>query len=65
MSAVTCVSSSVRKTCSKCTNGRARAAFRPEFLLDPLEDQHVRVDAHAHRQDESGNAAAASRAETR
>ena len=40
--------------------GRAHAALRRQLLLDALEDQHVRVDAHAHRQHEAGDARAAS-----
>ena len=37
-------------------DGGPNAALRLELLLDALEDQHVRVDAHAHRQDEAGDA---------
>ena len=35
---------------------RTRRRGPRELLLDPLEDQHVRVDAHAHRQDEARDA---------
>ena len=35
---------------------RADAALRRELFLDALEDQHVRVDADAHRQHEAGDA---------
>ena len=35
---------------------RADAALRLELFLDALEDQHVRVDADAHRQHEAGDA---------
>jgi hypothetical protein len=35
---------------------RANAAPEIELLLDALENQHVRVDADAHRQHEAGNA---------
>ena len=32
---------------------RPRAMGRGELLLDPLEDQHVRIDAHADRQNQA------------
>src|SRR5687768_1498336 len=32
----------------------ARSARGSQLLLDPLENQHVRVDAHTNRQDEAG-----------
>ena len=35
---------------------RADAALRLELFFDALEDQHVRVDADAHRQHEAGDA---------
>ena len=35
---------------------RAHAALRLELFLDALENQHVRVDADAHRQHEAGDA---------
>ena len=57
MSDVTCVSKSVQKTRSKLAgHGGPGAAVRRQLLFDALENQHVRVDAHAHRQDEAGDA---------
>ena len=57
MSDATCVSRMVRKTRSKPA---ATACFAPlavrQLFLDALEDQHVRVDAHADGQDEAGDA---------
>ena len=57
ISDVTWVSTMVIQTRSKPALTAARALrARREFLLDPFEDQHVRVDAHADRQDEAGDA---------
>ncbi len=57
MSEATWVSSSVRNTRPKpALIDGAHAALRLELLLDALEDQHVRVDADPHRQDEAGDA---------
>ena len=57
MSDATWVSRMVSSTRSKPA---ATACFTPlavvELFLDALEDQHVRVDAHADRQDEAGDA---------
>ena len=57
MSAAMCVSTSVRKTRLKPALIAARTPRSGlELLLDALEDQHVRVDADAHRQHEAGDA---------
>ena len=57
MSAATCVSTSVQNTRLKPALIEARdAAPGLELLLDALEDEHVRVDADAHRQHEARDA---------
>ena len=57
MSDATWVSSRVRNTRSKPALTAARTPrLRRELFLDALEDQHVRVDAHADREDEAGDA---------
>ena len=52
----TWVSRCVRKTRSKPAAIACRAPRGRELFPDALEDQHVRVDAHADRQDEAGDA---------
>ena len=57
MSDATWVSTIVSHTRSKpAATAASRALAVGELLLDALEDQHVRVDAHADRQDEAGDA---------
>ena len=57
MSAAVCVSTSVQKTRLKPASIDARTpAPGLELFLDALENQHVRIDAHAHRQHEPGDA---------
>ena len=56
MSDATWVSRIVQNTRSKPAATAAARPCRGQLFLDALEDQHVRVDAHADRQDEAGDA---------
>ena len=57
ISDVTCVSTIVSQTRVKAALTAARGPLRRgQLLLDALEDQHVRIDAHADRQDQAGDA---------